>query len=40
MDMAKEIRLPKPKEKGFISIEETLHQRRSIRDYKKGSFLP
>jgi SagB-type dehydrogenase family enzyme len=34
--MAKEIKLPKPKEKGFISIEEALHKRRSVRDYKKG----
>jgi SagB-type dehydrogenase family enzyme len=34
--MAKEIRLRQPKEKGSISIEETLHQRRSVRDYKKG----
>ena len=35
-NMAKEIKLPKPKEKGFTSIEETLNQRRSVRDYKKG----
>lgn len=34
--MAEEIKLPKPKEKGFISIEEALHKRRSVRDYKKG----
>lgn len=34
--MAKEIRLPKPKEIGSVSIEETLNQRRSVRDYKKG----
>jgi SagB-type dehydrogenase family enzyme len=34
--MAKEIKLAKPKEKGFISIEEALHKRRSVRDYKKG----
>jgi SagB-type dehydrogenase family enzyme len=34
--MAKEIKLPKPKEKGSISIEETLHKRRSVRDYKRG----
>jgi SagB-type dehydrogenase family enzyme len=34
--MAKEIRLRQPKEKGSISIEETLHQRRSVRDYKRG----
>jgi SagB-type dehydrogenase family enzyme len=36
MNMAKEIKLPKPKEKGFTSIEETLHKRRSVRDYKRG----
>ncbi len=34
--MANEIKLPKPKEKGLTSIEETLNQRRSVRDYKKG----
>jgi len=34
--MVKEIKLPQPREKGSISIEETLHQRRSIRDYKRG----
>jgi SagB-type dehydrogenase family enzyme len=34
--MAKEIKLPKAKEKGLTSIEETLNQRRSVRDYKKG----
>jgi SagB-type dehydrogenase family enzyme len=34
--MAEEIKLPKPKENGFISIEEALHKRRSVRDYKKG----
>jgi len=34
--MAKEIKLPKPKEKGLTSIEETLNKRRSVRDYKKG----
>jgi SagB-type dehydrogenase family enzyme len=34
--MAKEIKLPKPKEKGSISIEETLNKRRSVRDYKRG----
>ena len=34
--MANEIKLPKPKEKGSASIEETLNQRRSVRDYKKG----
>jgi len=36
--MEKEIKLPKPRAKGSISIEETLHQRRSVRDYKKGSL--
>jgi len=34
--MAEEIGLPQPKEKGSISIEETLRQRRSVRDYKRG----
>jgi SagB-type dehydrogenase family enzyme len=34
--MAKEIKLSKPKEKGLTSIEETLHKRRSVRDYKRG----
>lgn len=34
--MAKEIKLAKAKEKGLTSIEETLNQRRSVRDYKKG----
>jgi len=34
--MAKEIKLPKPKEKGVTSIEETLNKRRSVRDYKRG----
>ena len=34
--MIKEMKLPKPKEKGLTSIEETLNKRRSIRDYKKG----
>jgi len=33
--MAKEIKLPKAKEKGLTSIEETLN-RRSVRDYKRG----
>jgi SagB-type dehydrogenase family enzyme len=36
VNMAKEIKLPKPKEKGVISIEETLNRRRSVRDYKRG----
>ena len=35
--MVKEIKLPKPKEKGITSIEETLYKRRSVRDYKKGA---
>jgi SagB-type dehydrogenase family enzyme len=34
--MAKEIRLPKPREKGSTSVEETLNKRRSVRDYKRG----
>jgi len=34
--MAKEIKLPKPKEKGVTSIEEILNKRRSVRDYKRG----
>jgi SagB-type dehydrogenase family enzyme len=34
--MAGEIKLPRPKEKGFTSIEETLNKRRSVRDYKRG----
>jgi len=34
--MAKEIELPKQKEKGITSIEETLNKRRSVRDYKTG----
>ena len=36
--MAKEIKLPKPREKGLTSIEETLHKRRSVRDYKRGAL--
>jgi SagB-type dehydrogenase family enzyme len=34
--MAKDIKLSKPREKGDISIEETLNQRRSVRNYKRG----
>jgi SagB-type dehydrogenase family enzyme len=34
--MTKEIKLPKPKEKGVTSIEEALNKRRSVRDYKRG----
>jgi SagB-type dehydrogenase family enzyme len=37
-NMTKDIKLPKPKENGLISIEETLYQRRSVRDFKKSSF--
>jgi SagB-type dehydrogenase family enzyme len=36
--MSKEIKLQKPDEKGMVSVEEVLHQRRSVRDYKKGSL--
>jgi len=36
--MPKEVKLPKPKEKGTVSIEETLSKRRSVRDYKRGSL--
>ncbi|OGP75305.1 MAG: nitroreductase [Deltaproteobacteria bacterium RBG_16_49_23] len=36
--MTKEIRLSKPNEKGLVSIEETLNQRKSVRDYKKASL--
>lgn len=36
--MSKDIILPKPKEKGLTSIEETLNKRRSVRDYKRGSL--
>ncbi|MBM4338230.1 MAG: SagB/ThcOx family dehydrogenase [Deltaproteobacteria bacterium] len=36
--MIKEIRLPKPKEKGSVSIEEALNKRKSVRDYKKASL--
>jgi len=35
--MAKEIGLPRPIEKGSVSIEETLQQRKSVRDYRKAS---
>jgi SagB-type dehydrogenase family enzyme len=34
--MTQAIRLPKPNEKGSMFIEQTLHKRRSVRDYKKG----
>jgi len=36
--MSKEIKLPKPKETGSVSIEETLNKRKSVRDYKKASL--
>jgi len=36
VNIVKEVKLPKPREKGSISIEETLNKRRSVRDYKKG----
>ncbi len=36
--MAEEIMLPKAKERGSTSIEETLHRRRSVRDYKRGAL--
>ena len=36
--MTKEIKLPKPKNKSTLSLEEALNKRRSIRDYKKGSL--
>ena len=36
LTMAGEIRLPKVKEKGLTSLEETLNERRSVRDYKPG----
>jgi SagB-type dehydrogenase family enzyme len=34
--MAEEIKLPKPKEKGMTSIEESLNKRRSVRDYRRS----
>lgn len=36
--MAKDIKLPKPNERGSISIEETLNKRRSVRDYKREAL--
>ncbi|MGD0229947.1 MAG: SagB/ThcOx family dehydrogenase [Syntrophorhabdales bacterium] len=36
--MTREIRLPKVTTKGPISLEETLNERRSVRDYKAGSL--
>ncbi len=36
--MTKEIKLPNPIEKGNLSVEEALHRRRSVRDYKKGTL--
>lgn len=38
VNVSKDIILPKPKEKGLTSIEETLNKRRSVRDYKRGSL--
>ena len=32
------IRLPAPKKKGAVSLEETLDQRKSVRDYASGSL--
>jgi SagB-type dehydrogenase family enzyme len=34
--MTREIKLPGPKEKGPISLEEAINQRRSLRDYRPG----
>lgn len=36
--MIKEIKLPKPIEKGSLSVEEALQRRRSVRDYKRGAL--
>ena len=36
--MSKMIKLPKPRVKSEISLEEALNKRRSVRDYKKGSL--
>ncbi len=36
--MAEEITLPKVTERGSVSIEEVLHRRRSVRDYKRESL--
>lgn len=36
--MIKEIKLPKPVEKGNLSVEEALQRRRSVRDYKRGAL--
>lgn len=36
--MEREIRLPKPRDKSGVSIEETLNKRRSIREYKRGEL--
>src|SRR4030042_1513127 len=36
--MGIEVKLPKPRAKGSFSIVEILHQRRSVRDYKKSSL--
>lgn len=36
--MKEEIKLPKPIEKGSLSIEEVIQKRRSVREYKKGTL--
>ncbi len=36
--MAKEIKLPEPKIKGNVSVEETLNKRRSVREFKKDNL--
>src|SRR4030042_3267468 len=36
--MGIEVKLPKPRAKVSFSIEEILHQRRSVRDYEKSSL--
>lgn len=36
--MIKEITLPKPIERGSLTVEEALQRRRSVRDYKKGAL--
>ncbi|MCX8117905.1 MAG: SagB/ThcOx family dehydrogenase [Desulfobacterota bacterium] len=36
--MSREVKLPKPFDRGSISIEEVLNQRRSVRDYQKAGL--
>ncbi|MGB9627460.1 MAG: SagB/ThcOx family dehydrogenase [Thermodesulfobacteriota bacterium] len=36
--MSKDIKLPKPNEKGLVSIEETLSRRRSVRDFTREAL--